>query len=145
MTGKERRSAPVGWYWRSSPSYLGSAGGAHGLTDDGGGSSRPSAIPMITKNCVAPKKEIFTRTPRAPQERFITFNMADRELKCRGQTLQELPSAVLLAPVRGASFRAFGALLARGSCRIKKRVGIAFFNLPSLSQVFVPRNFTKSR
>jgi hypothetical protein len=53
--------------------------------DDGGASSRATAIPMITKNCVAPIKEIFTRTPGAPQERFITFIMADRELKCRAQ------------------------------------------------------------
>src|SRR6266550_7370448 len=87
MAGKLRRSASVGWYWRSSPSYLGSAGGAHGRTEDGGGSSRANAIPMITKNCVPPMKEIFTRTSRNPRDRFITYSMTDGELKCRAQTV----------------------------------------------------------
>jgi hypothetical protein len=100
---------------------------------------------MIMQNCVAPKKEIFTRTPGAPQERFITFIMVDRELKCLVQTLQDLRSFVLLAHVHRGSFRAFAAMRGTGSCRIKRRVDIALSNLPSLSQVFEFRDFTKSR
>jgi hypothetical protein len=45
--------------------------GAHGLTGDGGGSSRATAIAIVANNCVAPMKEIFTTTPRISQERFI--------------------------------------------------------------------------
>src|SRR4029450_7903014 len=71
MAGKYPRSASAGWYWRSSPSYLGSAGGAHGLIGDGGGSSRPSPVPIVANNCVAPMKDIFTRTTRISQQRFM--------------------------------------------------------------------------
>src|SRR4029077_17357251 len=96
MWGKYRRSASVGWYWRSSPSYLGSAGGAHGLTGDGGGSSRPSAIPIVANNCVAPMKEIFTRTPRISQQRFMKAHsgLSEPELASTETALVELASFV---------------------------------------------------
>src|SRR5215831_13159255 len=106
MAGKYRRSASVGWYWRSSPSYLGSAGGAHGLTGDGGGLSRPSAIPIVANNCVAPMKEIFTRISRISQERFINHIKGSRTEVSSADATGIEASHIARVPIRATGFTA---------------------------------------